>query len=404
MAHVLHPKVSSRFWLVGIAALLVAGSAGGYYVLSQVKNSAPPQDTIVNVLPAQTVTALGRLEPDGEVIKLSVANAADSRVNQLQVEEGDWVAAGDVIAILQGLDKKQVELEEAQKNVAIYRARLAQIQAGDAKVAEVVAQQATIQQLEAQLLTETAERQAAIVRATAELQNAELNFQRYQQLYQAGAVEKAVVDDRQETLATAQASLDEAKAQLDNTVLTLQARLHEAQAQLEQLREIRPVDLRHAQAELDYAIAQVRRIEAELEDYYVRVPVAGQILKINTHIGEQVNTSQGIVELGQTDQMVAIAEVYETDVGLVQPGQRATIISEHGGFDGAIHGTIAHVGMQIGKQNVMEDDPAADRDARVVEVKVHIDPEDNDKVAGLTNLQVRITIDLDSPNTREELR
>ena len=225
MAHVLHPKVSSRFWLIGIATLLVVGSAGGYFVLSQAKNSAPPQDTIVNVLPAQTVTALGRLEPDGEVIKLSVANAADSRVNQLQVEEGDWVAAGDVIAILQGLDKKQVELEEAQKNVAIYQARLAQIQAGDAKVAEVVAQQATIQQLKAQLLTETAERQAAIGRATAELQNAELNFQRYQQLYQAGAVEQAVVDDRQETLATAQASLDEAKAQLDNTVLTLAARM-----------------------------------------------------------------------------------------------------------------------------------------------------------------------------------
>ncbi|MEL6139733.1 MAG: HlyD family efflux transporter periplasmic adaptor subunit, partial [Cyanobacteria bacterium J06628_6] len=153
-----------------------------------------------------------------------------------------------------------------------------------------------------------------------------------------------------------------------------------------------------------YAIAQVSRIEAELEDYYVRVPVAGQILKINTHVGEQVNTSQGIVELGQTDQMVAIAEVYETDVGLIQPGQRATIISEHGGFAGDIHGTITHVGMQIKKQDVIEDDPAADRDARVVEVKVQIDSEDNATVAGLTNLQVRITVDLGSSDNREALR
>ena len=121
--------------------------------------------------------------------------------------------------------------------------------------------------------------------------------------------------------------------------------------------------------------------------------MVGQILRINTRIGEQVNINEGIVELGQTQQMYAIAEVYETDVGLVQPGQRATVVSEHGGFDGEIHGTVDHVGMQIGKQDVISADPAADRDARVVEVKVRIDPEDNDRIAGLTNLQVRITID-----------
>ena len=158
---------------------------------------------------------------------------------------------------------------------------------------------------------------------------------------------------------------------------------------------MRPVDRQVVQAELDHAIAQVNRIKAELEDYYVRVPIAGQILKINTHVGEQVNTSEGIVELGRTNQMYAIAEVYETDVGLVEAGQRATVISEHGGFDGEIHGAVDYVGMQIKKQDVLDADPAADKDARVVEVKVRIDPEDNDKVAGLTNLQVRITIALE---------
>ncbi|MEL6249888.1 MAG: biotin/lipoyl-binding protein [Cyanobacteria bacterium J06648_16] len=157
MTHVLRPQLSSRAWLIGTVAVLMVGSAGTYYVLSQTTTQPPRSDAIVEVLPAQTVTALGRLEPEGEVIKLSVANAADSRVNQLRVEEGDWVKAGDVIAILQGLDKKQAELTAAQKNVAIYQAKLAQIRAGDAKDAEFAAQRAVIQQLEAQLLTETAE-------------------------------------------------------------------------------------------------------------------------------------------------------------------------------------------------------------------------------------------------------
>ncbi len=396
MIDILHPPPQARQWIAGTAVVLALGTAGTALVVSQIRDRASSPPPPVDVTPTEAVTALGRLEPEGEVIKLSVANAQDSRVNQLQVEEGEWVEAGQVIAVLQGLDKKQAELMEARRNVAIYQARLAQIQAGDAKLADVAAQQATINQLEAQLRTETTERQAAITRTEAELRNAEQTYQRYQQLHQAGAIETVTLDDHRERLETARADVQEARAQLDNTVLTLQERLQQEQALLAKLREVRPVDLREAEAELDHARAQVQRIEAELDDFYVRVPVAGQILKINTRVGEQVNTNAGIVELGRTNQMVAIAEVYETDVGLIQPGQRATIISEHGGFDGEIHGTIEHVGMQINKQDVLDADPAADQDARVVEVKIPIDPEDNDRVASLTNLQVRITIDLTS--------
>ncbi|MBE7384864.1 MAG: HlyD family efflux transporter periplasmic adaptor subunit [Leptolyngbya sp. SIO1E4] len=394
MGNILHSKPRARYWMVGTALVLILGSVGAYLILSKGQDQGQSQDAIVAAAPAKAVTALGRLEPQGEVIKLSVVNAEDSRVNQLLVEEGEWVKADQVIAILQGLDKKQAELAEARQNVTIYQARLAQLEAGEAKVAELVAQQAAIDELEAQLRIETIERQAEIASADAEFRNAEQNYQRYQALHQEGAIETAALDDRHETFETTLANLNEAEAHLENTVSTLQERIRQEQASLNKLKEVRPVDRQVVQAELDHAIAQVARIEAELEDFYVRVPVAGQILKINTRVGEQVNTSEGIVELGRTNQMYAIAEVYETDVGRVQPGQRATVISEHGGFDGEIHGAIDHIGMQIKKQDVLEADPAADKDARVVEVKIRIDPEDNDRVAGLTNLQVRITIDL----------
>lgn len=394
MTRILHPKPSSRLWIAGTATLLLVGSVSGYLAVSQVSSRRLASETMVEVVPAKAVTALGRLEPEGEVIKLSVPNAADSRVNQILAAEGDWVEAEEVIAILQGLDKKQAELRQAQQNVAIYQAKLAQIEAGEAKVADAIAQRAAIEQLEARLRTETTARQAEVAEAKAELRTARQHYERYQQLHQQGAIETALLDDRQETFETAQAKLHVAQAQLDNTVSTLQAQISQAQAQLDKLSEVRPVDRQVATAELEHAVAQMDRIEAELEDLYVRVPVAGQILKINTHVGEQVNISEGIVELGQTDQMVAIAEVYETDVGLLQLGQRATVVSEHGGFEGAVHGVVEHIGMQINKQDVLDADPTADRDARVVEVKVKIDPEDNNRISALTNLQVRITIDL----------
>lgn len=391
------PKIAKNLhnpWLIG---LIIAALGGGmtYWYLSQRTTETIEPKPVTEIAPV-AVTALGRLEPEGEVIKLSVANAQDSRVNELLVKEGDRVTAKQLIATLQGLDQKQAELSEAKQNVAVYRAKLEQVRAGEAKLAEIEAQKANIAGLKAQLRTESLEREAEIADAEAELKNAEINLNRYRTLHRQGAVSKSALDDRQELYERARAKLALARARRENTVSTLAEQIARERAMLDKLQEIRPVDLTEAQAEVNYAIAQVKRIESELEDYYVRVPIDGQILKINTLVGEQVDTSEGIVELGRTTQMYAIAEVYETDVNKVKVGQRAAIVSEHGGFAGKLQGTVDHIGLQIKKQDVLESDPAANKDARVVEVKVRLDPKDSNKVAGLTNLQVRIRIDLDS--------
>ncbi len=385
-------------WGAGTVVVTVLSIAALYFGISQARNSSPTPAPSPTVAPATAVTALGRLEPKGEVIKLSVINAQDSRVEKLLVEEGDSVKAEQVIAVLQGLDKKQAALAEAEQNVAIQQAKLDQMKAGDSKAGEITAQKASIARIEAQLLTETLEKEAAIARAEAELRNAETTYQRHLSLHQAGAISSSTLDDKRKNLETAQAQLNVAKAQKSNTESTLTEQIRQEKATLDKLTEVRPVDVQVAQTQINYAQTQVAKAKADLNDLYVRVPVAGKILKINTRIGEQVNTSQGIIELGQTDQMYAIAEVYETDVGKVKLGQRATVISENGGFAGMLQGTVDHIGLQIKKKNVLDSDPAADKDARVVEVKVRLDPKDSPTAAGLTNLQVRVKIDLTSSN------
>ncbi|NJN23143.1 MAG: hypothetical protein HC810_00345 [Acaryochloridaceae cyanobacterium RL_2_7] len=45
----------------------------------------------------------------------------------------------------------------------------------------------------------------------------------------------------------------------------------------------------------------------------------------------------------------------------------------------------------MGKNDVLSTDPAADTDARVIEVKIKL--RDSQKVANLTNLQVNVLID-----------
>jgi HlyD family secretion protein len=133
--------------------------------------------------------------------------------------------------------------------------------------------------------------------------------------------------------------------------------------------------------------AQSERARAELDLAVVRSPITGRVLEVHARQGERVGPD-GIVELAQTDAMYAIAEVYETDVPRVRAGQRATVASP--ALPQPVHGVVDRVGLKIGKKDVLNVDPAARTDARVVEVRILLD--DPAQVAGLTNLEVDVAI------------
>ena len=57
--------------------------------------------------------------------------------------------------------------------------------------------------------------------------------------------------------------------------------------------------------------AQLQVVDADLEDGVLRAPMAGTVLKILTREGERPSDSV-VLELGQTDFMEVVAEVYET--------------------------------------------------------------------------------------------
>jgi HlyD family secretion protein len=358
-------------------------------------DSAAPSPKVV-AAPVNAVVALGRLVPDGEVIKVSVSNAQDSRLNQIFVKEGDRVQANQVIALLQGVDRRQANLEDAEAEVKLRQAELERVQQGEAKVAEAEAQRAAIAQLQAQIEGEQQQKAASIASARAVLKEAELTAQRRRMLQKQGGISMADLNQAERDLDTARATLQERQAALQGTVNTLEASLRQAKAKLTQLREVRPVDLEIARVKLDKALIAVKQANADLDDAKVRAPVSGQILRINTQIGEQVSTAKGIVELAQTQQMYAIAEVYETDVARVRPGQRVTLSTEYGGFKGKLQGTVRDIGRQIGRKTLQStteaDGPNVDQDARVVEVKIQLDPKDSPKVAAFTNMLVQATI------------
>jgi len=179
--------------------------------------------------------------------------------------------------------------------------------------------------------------EAAVARLTAQLDNAEREFKRIEKLHSDGIASVSVRDDAEMNARVARADLKGAKAEFDRSV--------------------------------------------------VGSPLDGQVLEIHARTGERVGPD-GIAELGRTDEMYAVAEVYETDIAKVAVGARARVSSP--AFAEPIGGVVERIALKVGKMDVLDVDPAARTDARVVEVEIRLDGDAD--VSGLTNLQVEVEI------------
>jgi HlyD family secretion protein len=142
-----------------------------------------------------------------------------------------------------------------------------------------------------------------------------------------------------------------------------------------------------AQMGLDIALADFAAAEASLELSVVRSPLRAQVLEILAYPGERVGP-EGIMELGRTDRMYAVAEVYETDITKIKVGQLAKV--RMSAMDTELTGKVERISLKVGRLDAVGTDPIAKTDARVVEVFILLD--DSAAVSRFTNMQVKVEI------------
>lgn len=277
------------------------------------------------------VSALGRLEPEHGVIQVTAPVSPQATtgmvLGELLVEAGDDVTRGDLIAVTETAPLLRALLAESEAELGLAK-----------RQAEAVAGSADAECVRADVFRREADRRSRLLQ---------------QNLSSVEETERAVGEADFREAACRAARLD-------------------AEASL---------------AEVAVAEARVRRAEAALSRAHVRAPSDGRILEVNARPGELVGRD-GIVELGRVQRMYAIAEVYETDIGRVSVGQRATVSSEV--FAGTMAGVVEHVRLQVRKQDQLGTDPASRKDARIVEVEILLD--DPAAVADLSHLQVEVVI------------
>ena len=342
----------SWLWL----APIVAGAAGlGVAVRGPFISPSPRPAPAPRAMPIG-VSALGRLAPASEVVALAPGSGADGgRVDRLLVAVGQRVEAGQVVAILDPYTRRAAAIGQALAEVGVARAKLAQAQAGP-KPEDVQAQEVLIE------------------RYQVEFRAAERNLGRSALLFKKAASSRQDLDDQD-------LKYDQARESLNH-----------ARAQLAAMKAIRPVDVRVAEAELARAEASLEVTRAELRAVEVRSPISGRVLRIHTQPGERAGES-GILEVGNVDVMHVVAEVYEEDVGKVRLGQAARVRVPSLGAD--LSGRVVRKDLVVGRKVIFNNDPVADTDARVVEVRIRLAPEDGARVAGLSNARAEVVIDAD---------
>jgi len=135
------------------------------------------------------------------------------------------------------------------------------------------------------------------------------------------------------------------------------------------------------------ALARQRKLRADLADSELRSPIDGVVLKLHSRVGERPD-DDGVLEVGASQRMESLIEVYESDVNRIRLGQPVALVSENGGFSGRLSGEVVRISPQVRQRRVLSTDPTGDADARIVEVRVRLSPESAAKVSRLAGMKV----------------
>lgn len=331
------------------------------------------------------VAALGRIEPQSETIHLG--GAPTDVIADLAVVRGSTVVRGQVIGHFRGYDEAVAREKATTAQLAEARAQLAAQQAlGEARIRAAQEQLDSIVAVDPMRIESQA---AAVHSIEIEIANNVDILDGRKQLHRDEFASRRDLDDQRALVERQRSDLVGARSRLDELRRTFEFDRANAEAAL----AVERANTALAQAQIPVASLeqQLALAHAEVETASLVAPIDGTVLNVFLHPGEAVGSSP-ILALGDTSKMRVVAEVYETDVPRVRLGQRARITSP--ALERPLEGTVVEIGRMIFKNDVLDVDPAARTDARIVEVRIALD--DGAAVAGLTNLTVDTVISTDT--------
>jgi HlyD family secretion protein len=282
------------------------------------------------------IAAPGRVEAVSEEIRVS--SELSGRLKKVQVEEGDRVQRGQVLAELENDD---------------YRARVA------AAVAELSEREAELRRtVNGARTQERREAEASMQAAQVVLDNAKSEAERRRGLADRNVISRDEAERFERAYQVGRAQYQ-------------QAAQHFALVDA----EAREEDRAHAEAAVAAARAQFAESRAYFEKSYICAPISGVILRKLRHTGESVSTQfdSPVITMADDSTLRVRLDVDESDVSKLRVGQRAYVTAEAYGAHKFL-GRVIRVGRILGKKNVRTDEPSEHVDRKILETLVELDP------------------------------
>jgi HlyD family secretion protein len=264
--------------LIPVIVLLAAAIAAGVYYYPRIAKKPAPSNQL---------TLSGNIEAHESLISFKVPG----RIEQLPIEEGQWVAQGALLALLEDADSLQrIRIDEA--SVRVRESNLALTLAGTREQEVKAAQQTMIE-------------------AQADTAQKKLDSDRAERLY---AKDEISAQDRD----------------LAATALKRSEALYSAaQQRYNQAQEgSRKEDIAIAHANLNQARANLGLSRVNQGYTTLRAPSAGVITVRQAELGEVVSAGSPVVTIADLDHVWLRAYVPETDLGRIHWGQDATITTD----------------------------------------------------------------------------
>ena len=317
---------------MGVAGLILVATTG--IVLRGRGETVSAAATTGKNTEAGLIAAPGRVEAVSEEVRVS--SELSGRLKGVSVEEGDRVKRGQVLAELENSD---------------YRARVASAEA------TLVLRESELRRIvNGSRAEERREAEEAKQDAKAVLENAKSETERRRNLAGKGVISRDEADRYERAYRVAQAEFDQASQHFA---------LVDAEAREE--------DRSRAEASVAEARAQVDEAKAVFEKTFIRAPIDGVILRKLRHTGESVSTQfdSPVITMADDSVLRVRLDVDETDVAKLKVGQRAYVTAEAYG-DQKFEGTVIRVGRILGKKNVRTDEPSEHVDTKILETLVEL--------------------------------
>ena len=307
------------------------------------------------MLPSDVI-GLARLMPKGDVsIVAAPYGAGDARIAEILVTVGQTVDKGAALARLDNASALEGAVLTAEANLAVREAALLQTRAA--------------------VQASRDEAQAALDQALTAASEAATGLARTEELFQRGVAP-------QETLDAARTAAESARLAVTRAEATLKR--FSAVALDEQ------PDVVVATRNVEAGKADLARAKLDLQRAVVVAPIGGAILDITATPGARP-PADGIMQMGDTGTMMAEVEIWQDRIARVAIGQPVELVSSVLGQ--TLQGTVDSIGLTVGRQGLISDDAAENKDARVIRVLVALDPASSTIAARFTNLEVIARID-----------